>query len=50
VTTLLVIQDGLASMRNRLYSETVGRYGFRIEFAGAEAKTMRQVLNEINSR
>lgn len=48
--TLLMLQAGLAPIRERLYRETVGRYGFRKEFAGADAETMMEVLQEIKKR
>ena len=40
----------MAPIRERLYRETVGRYGFRKEFAGADAETMMEVLKEIKQR
>jgi cytochrome c-type biogenesis protein CcmH/NrfG len=40
----------LAPIRERLYRETVGRYGFRKEFARADAETMMEVLKEIKKR
>ena len=45
-----MLQAGLAPIRERLYRETVGRYGFRKEFAGADAETMMEVLQEIKKR
>lgn len=45
-----VYQAGLAPIRERLYRETVGRYGFRKEFTRADAETMREVLTEIKKR
>ena len=44
------LQAGLAPIRERLYRETVGRYGFRKEFARADAETMMEVLKEIKKR
>lgn len=50
LVALSSFQAGLAPIRERLYRETVGRYGFRKEFAGADAKTMMEVLQEIKKR
>ena len=43
-------QDGLAPVRERLYRETVQRYGFNEEFIKADAETMREVLRELKRR
>lgn len=45
-----LLQAGLAPIRERLYRETVGRFGFRKEFARADAETMMEVLREIKKR
>lgn len=37
-------------MKERLFRETVGRYGFKREFALATIDTMRDVLSEITKR
>lgn len=37
-------EAGLAPMRKRLFRETVGRYGFKKEFANATVDTMRETL------
>ena len=44
------MQAGLAPIRERLYRETVGRYGFKKEFTKADADTMREVLKEVNKK
>lgn len=43
-------QSGLAPIRDRVYQETVQRYGFNEEFTKAEAETMREVLRELRRR
>ncbi len=48
--TTYFLQAGLAPMKRRLFRETVGRYGFKKEFALATAETMRDMLTEINKR
>lgn len=46
----LNLQAGLAPIKERLFRETVGRYGFKKEFTRATADTMRSVLAEISKR
>ena len=46
----MVLQTGLAPIKERLYRETVGQYGFKEEFTRATADTMREVLVEIGKR
>ena len=45
-----VLQVGLGPIRKRLFSETVGRYGFAKDFARAYPETMREVLKEVQKR
>ena len=37
-------------MKRRLFQETVGRYGFKREFAAATVDTMRDVLAALTKR
>jgi hypothetical protein len=43
-------QSGLECIKERLWQETVQRYGVKKEFVKAEADTMREVLAELRKR
>ena len=43
-------QPGLECIKERLWQETVQRYGVKKEFVKAEADTMREVLAELRKR
>ena len=47
---VLLSQSGLESIKERLWQETVQRYGVKEEFVKAEADTMREVLAELTRR
>lgn len=44
------VQAGLAPIKERLFRETVGRYGFKPEFTRATTETMREVLAVIRKK
>lgn len=44
------MQVCLAPMKRRLFQETVGKYGFKKEFASATVDTMRDVLAALTDR
>lgn len=43
-------ESGLEPIKERLYRETVGRYGFNEDYVRADAATMREVLSELKRR
>lgn len=44
------MQAGLAPMKKRLFQETVGRYGFKVEFTRATVDTMMAMLRDVKER
>ena len=50
MSLMCYIQSGLECIKERLWQETVQRYGVNKEFVKAEADTMREVLAELRKR